>query len=358
VLPVSSSITLPQTAMSAAPYDPKNMIFRRLGTSGLQVPVISLGGWLTYGGTVKGNTVKEIIKVAFESGINYFDTAEVYAAGESEIEMGRAIRELGIRRSDLVISTKVYFGIADRKDPNARGLSRKHVIEGTLDSLARLQMDYVDIIFAHRHDPNVPMLEIVRAFNWLIDQGKAFYWATSEWSAEEIEEAHQIAEKYHLHAPIADQCKYNAFDRVRVDKDLIPVFNKYKYGTTVWSPLAGSFLTGKYNSGTIPPDSRFAKNVSLSFIKERADQLATPEGRAKIAKVKVLEEIAKGLGEDVTTAQLALAWTAKHPNVSTMIIGASKPEQVIENVGALKVIPKITDEIYARIDELFAFDGQ
>jgi len=341
--------------MAAAPYDPKNMTFKRLGSTGIQVPIISLGGWLTYGGTVHGDPVKEIIKTAFEAGINYFDTAEEYSGGRSEEEMGRAIKELQIRRSDLVISTKVYYGINGRKGPNDMGLSRKHIIEGTLDSLKRLQMDYVDIIFAHRSDPNVPMLEIVRAFNWLIAQGKAFYWATSEWSAEQIEEAHQIAEKYNLHAPIADQCLYNALTRERVDKQLKPVFEKYHYGTTIFSPLGGSILTGKYNSGTIPDDSRFAKNVSDSYIKNMRALISSDEGKKKLELVKQLSVMAEELG--VTTAQLTLAWTAKHPNVSTMIIGASKPEQVIENLGALEVIPKITPELYEKIDKLFAFEG-
>ncbi|KAF8311644.1 putative potassium channel beta subunit protein [Clavulina sp. PMI_390] len=332
--------------MAAAPYDPK-----RLGPSGLQVPIISLGGWLTYGGKVKGDIVKETLKVAFENGINYFDTAEAYSGGESEIEMGRALKELEIRRSDLVISTKVYFGVAGRKDPNARGLSRKHIIEGTLGSLERLQMDYVDIIFAHRADPDVPMLEIVRAFNWLIEQGKAFYWATSEWSSEQIEEAHVIAEKYNLHAPIADQCQYSALKRERIDKDLVPVLEKYKYGTTIWSPLAGSLLTGKYNDGVIPPDSRFASNAGIYF-KGDPDKLQSERMQTSIAKVKQLTAIATELG--ATTAQLALAWTAKNPHVSTMIIGASKPEQVIENLGALDLVPKITEELWSKIDTIFA----
>jgi len=198
------------------------------------------------------------------------------------------------------------------------------------------------------------MLEVVRAFNWLIDQGKAFYWATSQWSAAEIEEAHNVAEKYNLHAPIADQCLYNAFARDRVEKEYLPVFEKYNYGTTVWSPLAGSLLTGKYNSGTIPAGSRFETNANLSFIKAAAEGLTTPEGQAKLAKVKALGEIAKEEFDGATTAQLTLAWTAKNPHVSTMIIGASKPEQVIENLKALELIPKITDEQYARISAIFS----
>jgi len=293
------------------------------------------------------------MKAAFDAGINYFDTAEGYAGGQSEVEMGRVIKELGIRRSDLIISTKIYFGVG-RKGPNDTGLSRKHVIEGTNQSLERLGMDYVDILFAHRPDVNVPMLEVVRAFNFLIEQGKAFYWGTSEWSALQIEEAHHIASKHNLHAPVADQCLYNAFSRTRLEVEYKHVFDRYKYGTTVFSPLDGSFLTGKYNHGEVPADSRYANNASIDFIKARGDGLKSPEGQAKIAKVRQLETIAKEEFNGATTAQLALAWTAKNPNVSTLIIGASKPEQVIENLKALELIPKITDEQYERISKIFS----
>ncbi|KAF8311643.1 Aldo/keto reductase [Clavulina sp. PMI_390] len=214
-------------------------------------------------------------------------------------------------------------------------------------------MDYVDIVFAHRPDPNVPMLEVVRGFNWLIEQGKALYWGTSEWSSEQIEEAHVVAEKYLLHAPIADQCQYSALKRQRIDKDLVPVFEKYNYGTTIWSPLAGSLLTGIYNDGVIPADSRLATNADVYF-KGDPDKLQSPRMQAALAKVKQLTAIADELG--VTTAQLALAWAAKNPHVSTMIIGASKPEQIIENIGALELVPKITDELWSRIDTIFALE--
>ncbi|KAG8721842.1 hypothetical protein FRC08_009643 [Ceratobasidium sp. 394] len=189
-------------------YDPKNMQFRCLGASGLRVPVFSLGGWLTFGGTVKGDPVKEIVKLAFESGINMIDLAESYSKGESEREVGRVIEELGIRRSDLILSSKIFFGRSDRKGPNDKGLSRKHVTEGMNETLGRLRVDYLDIVFAHRPDPTVPMEEIVRAFNYLINSGKAFYWGTSEWSARQIEEAHHVASALRLIAPIAEQVRY------------------------------------------------------------------------------------------------------------------------------------------------------
>ncbi|KAF9011437.1 NADP-dependent oxidoreductase domain-containing protein [Cyathus striatus] len=304
-------------------FDPKNMLFRRLGPSGLRVPVFSLGGWLTLGGTVKGDPVKEIIKTAFEHGINMFDTAEAYAAGKSEEEMGRVIKELGLRRTDLVITTKLFWGL--RKGPNDGGLSRKHIIEGTQESLKRLGLDYVDVLFAHRHDKSVPMEEIVRAFNYVIEKGWAFYWATSEWSAREIEEAYHVAEKLNLIPPIAEQCQHHMFHRERPEKEYDGLYRKYGLGTTTWSSLASGLLTGKYNDG-IPENSRF--KAHSDFFKDTVKSLQEPEGQAKIQKVRELTKLAEEeLGTTVTA--LALAWVAKSPNTSTVILGASSPEQVL-----------------------------
>jgi len=332
-------------------YEPKNMVFRNLGPSGLRVPVFSLGAWLTFGHVVEGDPVKEIIKLAFENGINMIDTAEAYAKGKSEREVGRAIRELGYRRTDWIITTKIFFGVG-RKGPNDVGLSRKHIIEGLNESLERLQMDYVDIVFAHRPDRTVPMLEVVRAFDWLINQGKAFYWATSEWSAREIEEAHHVAAAHNLHAPIADQCQYNCFHRQRFEVEYKGLYKTYNYGTTIFSALASGLLTGKYNNG-IPEGSRFHNNPD--FFKKTADSLTEAEGLAKIEKVKKLTEIAeKELNCSVSA--LALAWVAKHPNASTVILGATKPAQLEENLKALEVLPKITDEIYKKINDILAND--
>jgi voltage-dependent potassium channel beta subunit len=224
-------------------FDPKGMPFRRLGPSGLRVPVFSLGAWLTLGGTVIGDPVKDIIKVAYENGINMFDTAEGYAKGHSEIEVGRVIKELGYRRSDLIITTKLFFGT--RSGPNDTGLSRKHIIEGTQASLERLGLDYVDVIFAHRPDYSTPIEEIVRAFNYVIEKGWAFYWATSEWSAHDIEEAYHVADKLNLIPPIAEQCQHHMFHRERPEKEYAPIYKKYAIGTTVWSALASGLLTGK-----------------------------------------------------------------------------------------------------------------
>lgn len=329
-------------------YDSKNMRFRRLGPTGLRVPVFSLGGWLTLGGTVVGDPVKDIIKIAYEHGVNMFDTAEGYADGNSELEMGRVIKELGLRRTDLIISTKIYAGTR-KNNPNGTGLSRKHIIEGTKASLERLGMDYVDVIFAHRPDSTVPMEEIVRAFNFVIDQGWAFYWATSEWSAREIEEAYHVADKLGLSGPVAEQCQHHMFHRERPEKEYAPLYEKYKIGTTVWSPLASGLLTGKYNNG-IPEGSRLANHKD--FFKNTLDNLLNDEdGKKKLSKVRALSELAeKELGCSIT--HLALAWLAANPNTSTIILGASKPEQVVDNLKALDVIPKLTPEILEKIDRI------
>ncbi|KAJ7779601.1 NADP-dependent oxidoreductase domain-containing protein [Mycena metata] len=325
-------------------YETKGMPFRRLGPSGLRVPLFSLGGWLTLGGSVTGDPVKEIIQTAFENGINMFDTAEAYAKGKSEIEMGRVIKELGYKRSDLIITTKIFWGL--RSGPNDGGLSRKHVIEGTEASLERLQMAYVDVIFAHRCDRTVPMEEIVRAFNYVIQKGWAFYWGTSEWSAQEVEEAHHIATKLNLIAPIAEQCEHSMFHRERPEKEYDALYRKHGYGTTLFSPLAGGLLTGKYNDG-IPEGSRFATE---SMFKSRAEALAQEEGLAKIEKVKKLTKIADRL--DSTPTALALAWLAKNPNTSTIILGVSSAAQLLQNLEALKVLPKITADHLAEIEEI------
>ncbi|KIM38150.1 hypothetical protein M413DRAFT_447916 [Hebeloma cylindrosporum] len=327
-------------------FDPKNMPFRRLGGSGLRVPLFSLGGWLTLGGTVVGDPVKEIIKTAFENGINMFDTAEAYAAGKSEEEMGRVIQELGLRRTDLVITTKLFWGL--RKGPNDGGLSRKHIVEGTQESLARLGLTYVDVIFAHRHDHNVPVEEIVRAFNYVIEKGWALYWGTSEWSAREIEEAHHVANKLNLIAPIAEQCKHNMFDRERPEKEYHGLYKKYGLGTTTFSSLASGLLTGKYNDG-IPEDSRFSNHSE--FFKDTIEGLKSPAGQEKIRKVKELTTLAEQELQ-TTISALALAWVAKNPNTSTVILGASRPEQIVENLKALEVLPKLTPEIMEKIEKI------
>lgn len=328
-------------------FDPKDMVFRHLGPSGLKVSIFSLGGWLTYGGTQKGNIVKECMQAAWDHGINFFDTAEVYANGQSEIEMGRALKELDWPRDEYVLSTKIFFGTG-RKEPNTRGLSKKHVVEGLKSSLARLQQPYVDIVLAHRADAATPMKEVVEAFTQCIrNLNLAYYWGTSEWSALQIAEATQIAEKYNLIAPIAEQPQYNAFHRQRFEVEYAPLYKQFQYGTTIWSPLASGLLTGKYNDG-IPEDSRFATNKA--FFADIIKELNSEAGQAKIEKVKMLTVLAENLGANVS--QLALAWCAKNENVSTVILGATKVEQIIDNCKALKLLPKLTPEVMEEIEQI------
>ncbi|KDR85894.1 hypothetical protein GALMADRAFT_85086 [Galerina marginata CBS 339.88] len=334
------------TKQPVVAYKTRGMPFRRLGPSGLRVPLFSLGGWLTFGGTVVGDPVKDIIKTAFKNGINMIDTAEAYADGKSEEEIGRVIKELGLRRTDLIITTKIFWGVR-HGSPNDSGLSRKHIIEGTKECLARLQMDYVDVIFAHRADNTVPMEEVVRAFNYVIEQGWAYYWATSEWSAREIEEAHHVASRFGLIGPIAEQCEHNMFHRERPEKEYDAIYKKYGTGTTVWSALAGGLLTGKYNDG-IPEGSRFATH---SFMKSTVKSLQEKEGQEKIRKVRELSTLAKEEFNATPTA-LALAWVAKNPNTSTVILGASTPQQVLDNLKALEVLPKLTPEVMDKMDKI------
>ncbi|ORY46510.1 Aldo/keto reductase [Rhizoclosmatium globosum] len=323
------------------------MEYRYLGKSGLKVSVLSLGGWVTYGGQVGEDVAEQCLKEAYEHGINFFDNAEVYAEGRSEIAMGKAIKKFGWKRSSYVISTKIFWG---GEGVNEKGLSRKHIVEGTKAALERLQLDYVDLIFAHRPDVDTPMEEVVRAFNWVIEKGWAFYWGTSEWSAEQLTDAHRIAEKLGLIGPLMEQPQYNMFHRERFEKEYAPLYEKHGLGTTIWSPLASGVLTGKYNK-EIPADSRLAMKDS-AIMQRIAAGLETPEGKAKLAKVDLLKPIADKL--ECTLAQLALAWCVKNPNVSTVITGASRASQVTENVKALEVVPKLTAEVIEEIEAILA----
>ncbi|KAK9481901.1 NADP-dependent oxidoreductase domain-containing protein [Lipomyces starkeyi] len=328
-------------------FDPKDMEYRFLGNTGLRVSVLSYGGWLNVSNESQKIT-RECFEEAWKHGVNFFDTAEQYADGESEITFGKVFKELGWTRSDYVVSTKLYFGFGE-KSPNGHGLSRKHLIEGMGTSLKRLQLDYVDIVFAHRPDRDgVPMEEVVRAFTQIIQDGKAFYWGTSEFSAFEIEHAHHIATKYGLIAPIAEQTQYNMFKRDRFEAEYYPLYQLYKYGTTIYSPLAGGILTGKYNDG-FAPGTRYG-DACQPVVKHMRAEWETPEGYAKMQKVRKLTKMAEEL--DCTTAQLALAFLLKNPNVSTMITGSTRAQQVKENMIALKVYRKLTDEHVEKIEEI------
>jgi voltage-dependent potassium channel beta subunit len=314
------------------------MEYRFLGKSGLRVSALSFGAWVTFHDQVGDDTAYNCMKEAYDSGVNFFDNAETYASGNAEIMMGKVLKRTGWKRSDLVVSTKIFWG---GKGPNDTGLSRKHIIEGTDAALKRLQLEYVDLIFCHRPDPYTPIEETVRAMNHVIDQGKALYWGTSEWSAGQIMEAYQIARRERLIPPTMEQPEYNMFRREKVEKDFMKLYDVAGLGTTTWSPLASGLLTGKYNDG-IPNDSRLSL-PEYAWLKSRF----TGE---KIEKVKALVPIAKEIG--LSMPMMALAWCLKNPNVSTVITGASKPEQVKQNMQALDAVSKLTDDVIEKIEKV------
>lgn len=318
------------------------MEYRFLGSSGLKVSALSYGAWVTFGDQIGEDVASACMKVAYEAGVNFFDNAEVYAQGRAETIMGSIIKKMGWKRSDLVLSTKIFWG---GDGPNDKGLSRKHILEGTEAALRRLQTEYVDLIFCHRADIDTPIEETVRAMNHLIDHGKALYWGTSEWSAEQISAATSIAREEHLIPPTMEQPEYNMFRRDRVEKEYIRLFKEIGLGTTIWSPLASGLLTGKYDKG-IPEGTR----VSLTGYEWLRQRFESEEGRRKTEKVIELSHVAEDL--QTTLPKLAIAWCLKNPHVSTVITGASKPEQVSENMTALDVVPKLTEEVMDRIDHV------
>ncbi|MCJ1307680.1 hypothetical protein MMC25_001328 [Agyrium rufum] len=324
------------------------MQYRFLGRSGLQVSAISLGGWLTYGGHVGNEKTFNCMKAAWDAGINFFDCAEGYAGGESEIVMGEAIKKFGWKRNDLVISTKINWGGAFGDNPvNNGGLSRKHLIEGTEAALKRLQLDYVDLVYAHRPDRHTPIEETVRAFNYLINAGKAFYWGTSEWNADEIATAWRYADKLGMIGPLMEQPQYNMLARERVEKDYALLYDQVGLGLTIYSPLKAGMLTGKYSEG-VPDDSRMA--TSKEYKNMMASRFGGEEWQKQVEITKNLKTISDKLGCDQTA--LAMAWVLKNPNVSSAITGASKPEQIGESVRALDVLPKLTPEIMEEIEKI------
>ena len=316
------------------------MEYRRLGSSGLQVSALSFGAWVTFADQIDEDVAYECLKAAREAGVNFFDNAEAYSHGRAETMMGNVIKRAGWRRSDLVVSTKIFWG---GSGPNDQGLSRKHIIEGTEASLLRLQMDYVDLLFCHRPDLYTPVEETVWAMSRLVNQGKALYWGTSEWSAEQIRRAYAVARREHLIPPTMEQPQYNMFCRDRVEREYAPLYREIGLGTTVWSPLASGLLTGKYNDG-VPEGSRLA----LQDYRWLRDQVLSEEGPGRIEKVRRLLPIAEGLG--CSMAQLALAWCLRNPEVSTVITGASRPEQVVENMKALEVADRLTAEVMESIE--------
>ena len=316
------------------------MEYRYLGKSGLQVSALSFGAWVTFGQQIGEDNALESMEAAYQAGVNFFDNAEVYANGKAETVMGNVIKKAGWKRSDLIISTKVFWG---GDGPNDTGLSRKHIVEGTRASLARLQMDYVDLIFCHRPDIYTPIEETVRAMNFIIDQGLAFYWGTSEWSAEQIMQAYGIARQEHLIPPLMEQPQYNMMHRERVEKEYARLYEEIGLGTTIWSPLASGLLTGKYNKG-IPEGTR----VSLSGYEWLRERFEDEETQKQLAHVRELTQVAEKLG--CSMAQLAIAWCLKNPNVSTVITGASRASQVVENMKSLEFVDKLDKEVMEKIE--------
>jgi len=315
------------------------MEYRRLGRSGLKVSALSYGSWVTFGDQIDTDRAAECMQIAYDHGVNFFDNAEAYAGGQSETMMGEIIQENGWDRTDLVLSTKIFWG---GDGPNDQGLSRKHILEGTRAALDRLQTDYVDLVYCHRPDVETPIEETVRAMSYLVNQGYAHYWGTSEWSAQQIRHAYELARREHLVPPTMEQPQYNMFHRERVEREYSLLYDDIGLGTTVWSPLASGLLTGKYNDG-IPDDSRLATK-GYEWLQ---DHVLLEE---RIEKVQKLSDVADDLG--CTTAQLALAWCLQTPNVSTVITGASKPSQVEENMQALDVADHLDAETMERIESI------
>ena len=316
------------------------MEYRRLGKSGLQLSTLSFGSWITFGKQIGDSTADELMSIAYDAGVNFFDNAEIYARGKSETVMGEILKKKTWSRSSYCLSSKVYFGFEDGK-PNQTGLSRKHIIEGCHAALKRLQVDYIDLFFCHRPDKNTPIEETVWAMNTLIQQGKILYWGTSEWANDELMAAFVFAEKNHLIGPSMEQPQYNMFERTKIEKDYLLLFRDFGLGTTIWSPLASGLLTGKYNSA-MPSDTRL-QIEGMDWLKER-----TLGEQVRIEKTKQLEVLSKELG--TTLPKLGIAWCIKNPNVSTAILGASKPEQLKENLTALEVLPMLTPEVVEKIE--------
>lgn len=319
------------------------MTYRYLGRSGLKVSALSFGSWVTFDHQLDVGPAKEAMAAAYDAGCNFFDNAEVYAAGNSERIMGQALQELGWDRDSFVVSTKIFWGGAG---PNQRGLSRKHIVEGVDAARKRFNLDHLDLVFCHRPDLHTPIEETVRAMNHVIDRGWAFYWGTSEWSAAQLQEAWQVADRLGLIGPLMEQPQYHMFHRDRVEVEYARLVRDRGLGTTIWSPLASGLLTGKYNDG-VPDGSRLTL-PQYSWLRERI--LNDPSTPDKIRKVQELTVIAEELGGSM--AQLALAWAARHPHVSTVITGASKTQQVVENMAAIDLLPKLTDPVMNRIEQI------
>jgi voltage-dependent potassium channel beta subunit len=317
------------------------MQYRRLGSTGLQLSALSFGAWVTFGKQVSRGQARNMLALAHDRGVNFFDNAETYNNGVAEQLMGDVLADLHFSRDSYCVSSKVFFGAVDQPLPTQRGLSRKHVIEACHQALQRLRVDYLDLYFCHRPDPQTPIAETVAAMDTLIRQGKVLYWGTSEWPAEAIHEAHRVARENHFYAPVVEQPQYNLLHRARVEVEYAPLYEAYGMGTTIWSPLASGLLSGKYNDG-VPDDSRIAQ-PGYEWLRESV--LGT--GNERIATVRTLQPIADALG--VSLAQLSIAWCLLNPHVSTVMLGASRREQLEHNLDALAVLPLLDAALAARM---------
>lgn len=319
------------------------MQYRRLGRSGLQLSALSFGAWVTFGKQVDRSAARDMLALAHDRGVNFFDNAETYNNGIAEQVMGDVLADLRFPRDSYCVSSKVFFGAVEKPLPTQRGLSRKHVIEACHQALQRLRVEHLDLYFCHRPDPDTPIEETVAAMDTLIRQGKVLYWGTSEWSAPQIEEAHHIAKQGHFYGPVMEQPQYNLLHRERVEREYAPLYRHFGMGTTIWSPLASGLLTGKYNDG-VPDDSRLAQ-PGYEWLREGV----IGKGDERIAKVRRLQPIADELG--VSLAQLAIAWCLVNPNVSTVMLGASRGEQLAQNLDALDVLPRLRGEVLVAIEK-------
>lgn len=319
------------------------MEYRYMGKTGLQLSVLSFGSWVSFHKQINDQIADELMGIAYDQGVNFFDNAEIYALGESEKMMGRVLRKKGWDRTSYVVSSKVFWGWRGKENkPNQHGLSRKHITEACHEALQRLQTDYLDLYFCHRPDKNVPIEEVVWTMHNLITQGKILYWGTSEWSGVEIMEAHRVAQHYGLIGPSVEQPQYNLFERNKIENEYLMVYKTVGLGTTIWSPLASGLLSGKYNKG-IPSDSRFA----ISGFEWLRDRLMQEQLVAKSVKIA---ELAGELS--ITPSQLSIAWCIKNPHVTTAILGATKKEQLLENLDALSAVDKLTPEVLQRIEAI------
>ena len=322
------------------------MKYRRLGKSGLKVSELSFGSWVTFNKQVDSKLAEKMFGICFDAGINFFDNAEGYEAGESEVVMGNALKSLNRPRDSYCVSSKVFFGSNKNPTPTQIGLSRKHVTEACHQAMKRLQVDYLDLYFCHRADPETPIGETVWAMHNLVTQGKILYWGTSEWTADEISEAYEFAFENNLTPPTMEQPQYNLLDRKRFEIEYAPIFEKYEMGTTIWSPLASGALTGKYLEG-IPEGSR-ASLKGYEWLKKH--MIESDRGKSRMEKVYKFIPIAEELGTNLT--KLAIAWCLLNDNVSTVILGASKPEQLKENIESLEVIPLLTEEVQKKLSSI------